>query len=325
MYDIMLIQCKKCKKYLKWVKKMKEVNLKNKNVYNKFEVVDKISEINILNIENFDPKHIFECGQCFRWKLEEDNSYTIVANKKVLNVSLQNKKIILKNTNIEDVNNIWIDYFDLNRNYTNLKQKLGKMDDNLKEAVLFGSGIRILNQNSWEMLISFIISSNNRIPMIKKAINNICKNYGEFIQTYKGEDYYSFPSVEQINKASIQNLRDCKTGFRDKYIKETTQKILDENIDLLEIEKMDSKNCHNELIKFKGVGDKVADCIALFGMKKYDSFPVDTWVKKIMIKFYNMDEKMSLKKMRQYGQDLFGEDAGFAQQYLFYYMRETNK
>ncbi|WP_101773664.1 DNA-3-methyladenine glycosylase family protein [Peptostreptococcus faecalis] len=278
--------------------------------------------IKLIDVDDFDPTHIFECGQCFRWIKEEDESYTGVAMGRVINVSKVEEGILIDNTNIEDFNNIWKKYFDLDRDYSSIKKDLAKRDENLNKAVDFGWGIRILNQDSWEMIISFIISSNNRIPMIQRAIENISSRYGSEIGEYRGKKHYAFPTPEQLSKASIEELRECKTGFRDKYIHSTTSDILDKKIDLGEFRKMDSDICHKELMKFKGVGAKVADCIALFGMEKYDSFPVDVWVKRVMQEFYDAED-MSLPKMRKYGKDLFGEDAGFAQQYLFYYVREN--
>ena len=273
------------------------------------------------DLEDFEPAHVFDCGQCFRWLRQEDGSYTGVAMGRVINVSKEGDSIHIDNTSLEDFENIWYEYFDLGRDYGALKKKLAKMDENLKKAVEFGPGIRILKQDGWEMLISFIISSNNRIPMIQRAINNISERYGRKIGTYRGKDYYAFPSPEELSKASIEDLRDCKTGFRDKYIYYTTRAVLDENIDLKALVDIDHDSCHKELLKFKGVGAKVADCIALFGMRKYQSFPVDVWVKRVMQEFYGAED-MSLPKMRQFGMDLFGKDAGFAQQYLFYYVRE---
>ena len=272
-------------------------------------------------LEDFEPAHVFDCGQCFRWLRQEDGSYTGVAMGRVINVSKEGDSIHIDNTSLEDFENIWYEYFDLCRDYGALKKKLAKMDENLKKAVEFGPGIRILKQDGWEMLISFIISSNNRIPMIQRAINNISERYGRKIGTYRGKDYYAFPSPEELSRASIEDLRECKTGFRDKYIYYTTRAVLDENIDLKALVDIDHDSCHKELLKFKGVGAKVADCIALFGMRKYQSFPVDVWVKRVMQEFYGAED-MSLPKMRQFGMDLFGQDAGFAQQYLFYYVRE---
>lgn len=275
----------------------------------------------VKDVEDFDPVHIFDCGQCFRWIREEDGSYTGVAMGKVINVKRDEKDIIIDNTNINDFKNIWFKYFDLGRDYSLLKKEFVKFDENLKNAVDFGWGIRLLQQDGWEMLISFIISSNNRIPMIQRAINNICQRYGKYLGEYRGKKYYSFPKPEELNVATVEELRDCKTGFRDKYIYSTTKDVIENNININDFLEMDSETCHKELMKFKGVGAKVADCIALFGMRKYNSFPVDVWVKRVMQEFYNAKE-MSLPKMRKYGMDLFGDDAGFAQQYLFYYVRE---
>lgn len=271
--------------------------------------------------KDFDPVHIFECGQCFRWIKEDDGSYTGVAKGKVINVKKDGENIVIDNTNKEEFENIWYDYFDLGRDYTSLKKELAQHDENLKKAVDFGWGIRILQQDSWEMLISFIISSNNRIPMIQRAINNISEKYGKEIGEYRGRTYFAFPSPEELSKASIEELRECKTGFRDKYIYHTNKMVIEENLNMEDFIEMDSEVCHKELMKFKGVGAKVADCIALFGMRKYDSFPVDVWVKRVMQEFYGAED-MSLPKMRKYGMELFGEKAGFAQQYLFYYVRE---
>lgn len=275
----------------------------------------------VKDVKDFDPVHIFDCGQCFRWIREEDGSYTGVAMGKVINVKRDGKDIVIDNTNLKDFKNIWFEYFDLGRDYSLLKKEFVKFDENLKNAVDFGWGIRLLQQDGWEMIISFIISSNNRIPMIQRAINNICQRYGKCIGEYRGKKYYSFPDPKELSVATVEELRDCKTGFRDKYIYSTTKDIVENNININEFLEMDSETCHKELMKFKGVGAKVADCIALFGMRKYNSFPVDVWVKRVMQEFYNAKE-MSLPKMRKYGMDLFGDDAGFAQQYLFYYVRE---
>ena len=273
------------------------------------------------DVKNFNPKHIFECGQCFRWIKQEDDSYTGVAMGKVINVKQEGNKIYLDNTTKEDFDNIWYDYFDLERDYEEMVNTLKVMDEYLEKATEFGEGIRILKQDGWEMLISFIISANNRIPMIQRAINNLSKNFGTYIGEYKNQEYYAFPTPQQLNKATIEEIRACSTGFRDKYIKSTAQIVNDENIDVLEYRKLPTAECLKELLKFNGVGPKVADCIALFGMQKYDTFPVDVWVKRVMQEFY-VEEDLSLTKIRKFGIEKFGDLAGFAQQYLFYYARE---
>ena len=285
-------------------------------------IIEKDNQIILEGIsEDFEPKHVFECGQCFRWLREEDGSYTGVVQGKVINVKKENDLIIFDNTNKEDFENIWFDYFDLGRNYGEIKNKLKVMDEYLEKATEFGKGIRILQQDGWEMLISFIISANNRIPMIQRAINNLSERYGKFIGEYRGKKYYAFPTPEELSKVSVEDIRACQTGFRDKYIKSVVDYVNENNEDVLSYRKLDTSECIKELVKFNGVGPKVADCIALFGMQKYDTFPVDVWVKRVMEEFY-VEDNLSLPKIRKFALDKFGDLAGFAQQYLFYYARE---
>lgn len=285
-------------------------------------IIEKDNQIILEGIsEDFEPKHVFECGQCFRWLREEDGSYTGVVQGKVINVKKENDLIIFDNTNKEDFENIWFDYFDLGRNYGEIKKQLKVMDEYLEKATEFGKGIRILQQDGWEMLISFIISANNRIPMIQRAINNLSERYGKFIDEYRGKKYYAFPTPEELSTVSVEDIRACQTGFRDKYIKSVVDYVNENDEDVLSYRKLDTSECIKELVKFNGVGPKVADCIALFGMQKYDTFPVDVWVKRVMEEFY-VEDNLSLPKIRKFALDKFGDLAGFAQQYLFYYARE---
>ncbi|MDU2688446.1 8-oxoguanine DNA glycosylase [Paeniclostridium sordellii] len=285
------------------------------------KIYEKENKVILEGVSDFDPKHIFECGQCFRWKDQGDGSYTGVAKGRVINVSREGDTIYLKNTNLEDFKNIWKDYFDLDTDYSKIKNELRNMDEYLEKATEFGWGIRLLRQDPWEMIISFIISSNNRIPMIQKAIKNLSTEYGTYIGSYEGEDYYDFPTPQQLSKASIEEIRACSTGFRDKYIKSTTEEVIKNNDDVYSYRNLSTEDCIKELLKFNGIGPKVGDCIALFGMQKYDTFPVDVWVKRVMQEFY-VEDDMSLPKIRKYAIDKFGDLSGFAQQYLFYYARE---
>ena len=285
-------------------------------------IIEKDNQIILEGIsEDFEPKHVFECGQCFRWLREDDGSYTGVVQGKVINVKKENDLIIFDKTNKEDFENIWFDYFDLGRNYGEIKNQLKVMDEYLEKATEFGKGIRILQQDGWEMLISFIISANNRIPMIQRAINNLSERYGKFIDEYRGKKYYAFPTPEELSTVSVEDIRACQPGFRDKYIKSVVDYVNENNEDVLSYRKLDTSECIKELVKFNGVGPKVADCIALFGMQKYDTFPVDVWVKRVMEEIY-VEDNLSLPKIRKFALDKFGDLAGFAQQYLFYYARE---
>ncbi|WP_419726074.1 DNA-3-methyladenine glycosylase family protein [Terrisporobacter petrolearius] len=286
------------------------------------KIIEKDNKIILEGIsEDFDPQHVFDCGQCFRWLKEEDNSYTGVVQGKVVNVKKENDLIIFDNTNKEDFDNIWFDYFDLGRDYSEIKNELKVMDEYLEKATEFGKGIRILQQDGWEMLISFIISANNRIPMIQRAINNLSQKYGKFIGEYRGNKYYAFPTAEELSQASVEDIRACQTGFRDKYIKSVVNYVKENNENVLFYRRLNTDECIKELMKFNGVGPKVADCIALFGMQKHDTFPVDVWVKRVMEEFY-VEDNLSLPKIRQFALEKFGDSAGFAQQYLFYYARE---
>jgi len=287
-----------------------------------FNYVDSIDEgIIIRGTRNFELTHIFECGQCFRWERQENGNYIGVARGKVLEVEKRNEDVVIYNISEDEFREVWVKYFDLFRDYGTIKEVLSK-DPFLKKAVEFGSGIRILNQEPFELIISFIISSNNRIPMIKRGIKKISEKWGRKI-LYKGKEYYSFPKLEEIKDAAIEELSSCGLGFRAGYIKKTVDDLYNKKYDIDWILMQEPETCHEELQKFTGVGPKVADCIMLFSMEKHSAFPVDVWVKRAMQHFYLAPE-VSLKKTREFGIEKFGEQSGFAQQYLFYYARENN-
>lgn len=283
----------------------------------------------IENIESFEPKHIFECGQCFRWNEENDGSYTGVVKNNVLNVKKENNKIIITGMCEDNIEKLVEDYFDLDTDYENIKEKLSKIDDYLKTSIEYGYGIRILNQDNWESLISFIISANNNIPRIKGIIERIAKKYGKKI-VWKNNEYYTFPTPEELSKASVKDLRELGLGFRDVRVFETTRMINNNVININKIENIEDKNILREkLLKFPGVGPKVADCIMLFSMKKYNVFPIDVWVKRVMNELYGneINKKSKVlepnnKQILEYAENKFGELAGLAQQYLFYWRRE---
>lgn len=257
----------------------------------------------IKDVRNFELAHIFECGQCFRWYKTEEGSYIGVAYGKVIEVEKANNDVILHNATEEDFKNIWAEYFDLYRDYSEIKNILSK-DEILAKSVEFGHGIRLLKQDPFEIIVSFIISANNRIPMIKKAIKNISERWGDPIE-YKGNIYYSFPTVEQLKDATEDELKACSVGFRAKYIKDTVNKIYQNSIeeceqyekeyDMLWIKNQQDDICHKVLQNYSGIGAKVADCVMLFSMEKYSAFPVDVWVKRAMQYFY-LAPDVSLKK-----------------------------
>lgn len=273
------------------------------------------------DVENFDAKAIFTCGQAFRWYEEKDGSFTTVHLGRVLNVLNEDDKVIFKGTNLEEFNEIWIDYFDLNTNYQSIRKSLAN-NEILANAMEYGKGIRILNQNHFEMLISFIISANNMIPRIRKSIEVISMRYGKFICEDENRKYYSFPTFEELSKATVEELREfAKVGFRDKRIFDTVNMIKNENIDLDSFENLETDILREELLKFSGVGNKVADCIMLFSYKRGEVFPVDVWIKRVMEELF-IKEETPVKKISKEADRIFGKYAGYAQQYLFYYGRE---
>lgn len=281
----------------------------------------------IKDCKSFEPKDIFECGQCFRWDKEEDESYTGIFGKSVLNVKKEKENITISGICDGDIKEVCDYYFDMNRNYEEIKEKLSGIDDNLKNSIKYGEGIRILNQDLWETIISFITSSNNNIPRIKGILNRISKEYGKEIK-FRGKKFYTFPTPEELGVASIEDLRNLGLGFRDKYIYETTKMINNKTIDLEELRKIeDTKEIRNKLLECKGIGPKVADCILLFStLKRFDVFPVDVWVRRVMNELYikNEDEnKVNKNQIEKLAENKFGFLRGIAQQYLFYWKREN--
>jgi len=276
----------------------------------------------LYGMKEFSIQQIAECGQAFRWNKEEDGSYTGVAFGKVINIMQVEDELLLNNVTQKEFDEIWHPYFDLDRDYGAVIESLKGKDEHLDKAMAYGNGIRLVNQELWEMIISYIISANNNIPRIKKSVELIAENFGDLIAEVNGKQYYSFPTPEQLGKASMEELRACGIGYRDKYIFKTTRAVLEGEVDLSAIPDMDIDEARKELKKLTGIADKVADCVIMFSCNKTNAFPVDTWVKKILAQYYGM-ESNSIKAVNQFANDYFGPYCGYAQQYLFYYIRET--
>ena len=279
------------------------------------------------NAKSFELKDIFDCGQCFRWNKESDESYTGVFKQNVINVKKQGQDVYFKGICSGDIKNVVTYYFDLERDYENIKKTLSKVDINMKTSIEYGKGIRILNQDLWETIISFIISANNNIPRIKGIIEKLSKTYGNEI-IWNNNKYYTFPSVNQLKDVTIEQYRKLGLGFRDIRLYETTQMILNKEIDLEYLkEEKDTLKVREELLKLSGVGPKVADCILLFSeLKRFDVFPIDVWVRRVMNDLYikeENEEKVSKKKIENLAKEKFGNLSGIAQQYLFYWRSEA--
>lgn len=289
----------------------------------------KITNINggirVTGLNNFSPQHIFENGQAFRWEKTESDSYIVVAFGKVAEFYMEGNDLIALNTNEEDFRKIWHHYFSLDRDYNELKDNLRKtlaysLNNSLKEAMEFGHGLRILNQDHFEMIISFIISANNQIPRIKKSVDLLAQTYGDPIEEYKGKLYFSFPRPDQLAFEDPEKLKEItRVGFRNERIVTAARTYLE----TMEKFETDDLNILKEsLIALPGVGPKVMDCILLFGYGVEETFPIDVWVKRLMETLY-LDEPVPNKKILDEARRLFGNNLGHAQQYLFYYAREN--
>lgn len=266
----------------------------------------KIDNLLILdNIECFDLERTVFCGQAFRWKKTEDEKFTAVVKGKIITAQQDKNRIIFENIKDEESKNEIERYFDLKRDYKKICETLSG-DKNFEKAYKEYEGIRILRQDSWEALCSFIISQNNNIPRIVGIIDRFCRSFGEKID----EENYSFPSYESLKGITAENLAPLRAGFRSKYIADAVEKLNKGEISLEEIEKMPIEQARQELCKIKGVGAKVAECTLLYGFGRIEAFPVDVWVKRIMEEMY--PEGLP---------EIFKGNEGIAQQYLFHWRR----
>ena len=272
----------------------------------------------------FELQDVFDNGQCFRWNRNEDGSYNGVFHNISLNVKKSEGKIIFEGItklNQKEFESEIVKYFDLERDYESYRDKLSIVDDNLKVATEFGKGLRLLNQDLFETIISYITSANNNIPRIKGIIHKMCEKYGKELE----DGTHAFPTIEELSKAEVEDLRALGLGFRDKYIYKTTKYIKENPTFLPSLYNMDTEKCRKALESLEGVGPKVADCILLFSdLKRMDVFPIDVWVRRVMNELYfHTDEvKLSKKEIRNMAELKFGELQGLAQQYLFYWRRE---
>ncbi len=271
-----------------------------------------------LSQKDFNIKQTLECGQSFRFTEIDESTFKIIAFGKVITVFSKNNIVKIYNTTENDFKTIWINYFDLNTDYTLIKNSLLQNDNVMSTCIPFGDGIRILKQDPFEIIITFIISQNNRIPMIKKVIENLSMGYG----TKLDDNNFAFPTFEQLKNISIEELNECKTGFRSKYIRDFLDKLENKDIDINALKKLDYVSLKKELMKIKGVGTKVSDCIILFGFSVTNAFPVDVWIKRVVEYFYFDNNDTKIEEIENFGKTKFGNYGGYAQQYLFYYARE---
>lgn len=275
----------------------------------------------IREVTDFKLSDTFNCGQCFRFNTCDDGGYIGTAHGKTVRITQDNNTVILHNTSERDFYDIWYDFFDFDRDYGSIKSYLAKDGDPIMQnAAEYGSGIHILRQDIWETVVSFIISASNNIPRIKKIIELLCSNFGT-PHTYEGNTYYSFPDAHTLAMLSFEELDVIRAGFRTKYILSCAKLADSGEFDLKKLFDMETADAKRELLKIKGVGNKVADCILLFSLNRFDSFPVDVWIKRIMEYCYFDNTPQTIPVIFDFAQKRFGNLGGIAQQYLFYYAR----
>lgn len=283
------------------------------------EIYEEKGNLILSGVRDFSLLETFDCGQCFRWEKTGD-AYFGIAYGLPLKIDQAGDAITLYNTSRDTWDKVWSRYFDMERDYGEIKTRLSS-DPVMREASDFGGGIRILDQEPFECLISFIISASNNIPRIKKIIDSLCANFGDKV-VYLGKDFYTFPTPEKLASLELSDLAVIKAGFRDKYILGAAKAVASGKIDLKCLKSASYEYAKSELLKLSGVGNKVADCVLLFSLRKYASFPVDVWIKRIMEHCY-FDGEQDKETISAFAEEKFGELGGFAQQYLFYWAREN--
>lgn len=275
------------------------------------------NKITVKGVKVLDLKNTLDCGQCFRWSENPDNSFTGIAYNREITVRRTENDFVFENTNEKDFLSIWYDYFDFSLDYEKVVSEISQLHPVLSDAVKNVSGIRVLKQEPFEALCTFIISQNNNIPRIKGIVKRLCESFGEPIASplpkTNGENReisYSFPSCEKLASLTENDLIPLRAGFRNGYILDAARKVSSGIIDLESLRNAEFEKAEETLMQIVGVGKKVADCTLLYGLHRIEAFPLDVWMKRAMEKIFT----------GMIPQD-FGKYAGIAQQYIFHYSR----
>lgn len=276
----------------------------------------------IKDVKDFDLSQTLECGQCFRFYKQDENDYVVVAYNKLLHIKQEGNNLIFFNCSENEIEG-WINYFDLNRDYDKIKKFLLRKDKVLKPAIEEKWGVRILNQEFHETLISFIISQNKQIPHIKHLVRRISENYGSYLGSVNGEDYYSFPSCSVLGTITEEDFREMKTGFRAPYLADAVLKLCSGELKETVFKGVEEEEARKKLMTVKGVGEKVANCVMLFSLGYRAAFPIDVWIKRIMEELYFNGEDTPKDVIAKFAKENYGEYGGYAQQYLFCYGRDN--
>jgi len=269
---------------------------------------ERAGEVEVTGIFDFDLAKTFECGQCFRWEADQNGVYTGVAFGRAASLRREGGSVFISGS-IEDFEAVWRDYFDLGRDYELIRQRLC-IDEFMLRATEYGAGIRILRQDSWEALCSFILSQCNNISRIKKIISALCREFGDSIE-FGGKALYTFPSAERLAALGEESLAPLRCGYRAAYVIGAARAVAEGALELGSLSARSQESAREALKKLRGVGDKVADCTMLFGLNMLDAFPLDVWMKRAVARHYDPG----------FDPSVFSPYAGLAQQYIFFYAR----
>jgi len=284
------------------------------------------NNIILTDIPDFNLAQTLECGQCFHFVRQDDpeksgkdaSEYALAAYGRGLKLKQEGDTFTFFDTSLEDFENVWIPYFDLERDYGSIKRFITDRNPELEAIVEKNAGIRLLNQEFFETLLSFIISQNNRIPQIKKVVADISSEWGQDV----GNGMFAFPDANMLEEVCEADFRDKKTGFRAAYLCDAVQKVISGEISGESLEGEELEACERKLCGIKGVGPKVANCIMLFSLGKREAFPIDVWMKRVLEQVYFGGEAKTKTELAAFAQEKYGEYGGYAQQYLFAYARE---
>jgi len=263
-------------------------------------------------LDYFDINQLAQSGQTFRW-YPNKGGYVVVHRDQGMYISQAGKTVDILPLTEADLD-YWLHYLDQGRDYGAIRQAFMGKNDYLDQAMAVGHGIRVLNQDAYEMLVTFMISANNNMKRIKASVSDLAKKYGRSIFTYEGETYYAFPTSNDLRDLSVEDYRACGLGYRDKYLHQCIQD-LNSGLDIESFKDLGDCELLKALMTIKGVGQKVANCVILFGYQRRDGFPIDTWIRKVLLGHFDVGKE----DLQAFAKENFPYEGGLAQQYLFYY------
>ena len=268
----------------------------------------------VIIADDFDLDKIINSGQCFRPQKLADGRYRFINGQELLYIKPIDDTHYAVDCSCGSWGSVWHDYFDFERSYSQLRSELDSQNDFLQKSLDYGKGIRILHQQPWEMLISFLISQRKSIPAIRTAVEQLASRFGQQVQG-SGESVYLFPTAQQLALACDEELQQCGLGYRTRYVKNAAKAVAGGEVDLSAFAALSDEQLFNTLMHMDGVGKKVANCVCLFGYGRTAMVPIDVWIARLI------DEEFGgTNPFPQYG-----GNAGIVQQYMFYYKRAVAK